>query len=190
MATSAITATALTDAGTAPWSLAEHRLTAPEPARTYWLATVGPDGAPHVMPLIAAWLDGALYFISGEKTRKGRNLTREPRCAVAVSSTTLPSLDLIVEGEAERVTDDDELRRVTEIYGTKLGWPLEVSGGRVVGPNAPTAGPPPYAVFRVTPTTVFGLPGTAGMEQFHPSDLPRPTRWNIALLRPTSTRKG
>jgi hypothetical protein len=34
----------------------------------------------------------------------------------------------------------------------------------VFGPNAPTAGSPPYAVFQLTPTTVFGLPGIAGTE--------------------------
>lgn len=179
---------ALTDAGAAPWSLAEERLRNPEPARTYWLATVRLDGAPHVMPLIGIWLNGAFYFISGENTRKGQNLGREPRCVVAVSSTTLPSLDLIVEGRAERVTDEGTLQRVTAAYRTKLNWPLELSNGRVVGPNAPTAGPPPYAVFKVTPTTVFGLPGTTGMDQFSPDELPRPTRWDLG--RPHSDRNA
>jgi nitroimidazol reductase NimA-like FMN-containing flavoprotein (pyridoxamine 5'-phosphate oxidase superfamily) len=174
-----VTKTALTESGTAPWSLAEERLRDPEYARTYWLATVRPDGSPHVMPLIAIWLDDAFYFVSGERTRKSRNLAREARCVVAVSSTTLPSLDLIIEGRAERVTREDTLHRVTTAYRTRLEWPLEVSDGRVVGPNAPTAGPPPYAVFKVTPSTIFGLPGTIGMEQFDPDDLPRPTRWDL-----------
>lgn len=172
--------TALTDSGAAPWSLAEERLANPEPARTYWLATVRPDGAPHVMPVIALWVDGAVYFLTGEATRKGRNLAHESRCVIAVSSTTLPSLDLIVEGRAERVTDEATLRRVTDVYASRLEWPLEVSDGRVIGPNAPTAGPPPYAMFQVTPTTIFGLPGTTGMHEFDPDDLPRPTRWDLA----------
>ena len=98
-----ITGTALTDRGTAPWSLAEQRLANPEPGRTALLTTIGRDGAPHVMPLIAIWIDDAVYFLSGERTRKGRNLASEPRCVLAVSSTTLPSLDLVVEGEAARV---------------------------------------------------------------------------------------
>src|SRR5688572_17729954 len=105
--------TALTDAGAAPWSLAQERLEHPEHARTYWLATVRPDGAPHVMPLIGTWLDEAFYFVSSEKARKGRNLAGEPRCVVTGSSTTLPSLDLIIEGRAERVTDEATLNRVT-----------------------------------------------------------------------------
>lgn len=173
-------AAALTDSDPAPWSLAEERLENPEKERTYWLASVRPDGAPHVMPLICVWADGALYFLSGEATRKARNLAEEPRCVLAVRSTTLPSLDLIIEGMAERVSDEPTLRRVIDAFGTKLDWPaLELRAGRVYGPNAPTAGPPPYAVFRVAPTTIFGLPGTAGMDQFDPSDLPKPTRWDV-----------
>ena len=179
-ATDKITETALTDRGTASWSLAEQRLANPEIPRTWWLATTGPDGAPHVMPLIAAWLDGALYFLSGERTRKSKDLAREPRCVLATGSTTLPSLDLVVEGEAVRIVDPDELRQFVDAFGTKLSWPLEVTDGGVTGPNAPTAGPPPYAVFRVVPTTVFGLPGMTGMEQFDPDELPRPTRWDIS----------
>jgi nitroimidazol reductase NimA-like FMN-containing flavoprotein (pyridoxamine 5'-phosphate oxidase superfamily) len=180
MATTTTThATALTDRGEAPWSLAEERLRNPEKPRTSWLATVRADGAPHLMPLITAWLDDALYFLSGEQTQKGRSLAHEPRCAIAMSSTTLPSLDLIVEGRAERVTEDEALRRVTDHFRTKLEWPLEVRDGRVDGPNAPTAGPPPYAMFRVVPTTIFGLPGMVGMEQFEPEELPRPTRWDV-----------
>ena len=139
-------ATALTERGAAPWSLAEERLRNPERPRTYWLATVGSNGAPHVMPLIAVWLDDALYFLSGNDTQKGRNLAHEPRCVVATGSTTLPSLDLILEGEAERITDEPTLRSVVEAYGTQLEWPLEVTDGGVTGPNAPTAGPPPYAI--------------------------------------------
>ena len=128
-----ITDTALTDRGTAPWSLAEQRLANPESPRTWWLSTTGADGAPHVMPLIAAWLDGALYFLSGEGTRKSRNLAREPRCVLATGSTALPSLDLVVEGEAVRIVDADELRQFVEAFGAKLSWPLEVADGGVTG---------------------------------------------------------
>lgn len=164
------------DAGAIPWSVVQERLENPEKARTYWLATLRPDGRPHVMPVIGAWIDGAFYFISGDDTRKGRNLAGDSRCVIAVSSTVLPSLDIIVEGDAVPVTDQATLHRVTDAYRSKLEWPLEVKGDRVEGPNAPTAGPPPYTVFRLTPATVFGLPGTTGMEQFDPAELPRPTR--------------
>jgi len=174
------TATALTDRGAAPWSLAEERLRNPEKPRTSWLSTARPDGAPHTMPLITAWSDEALYFLTGPGTRKGRNLADEPRCVISIGSSTLPSLDLIIEGKAEPITDGDELRRVTEKFRTKLEWPgLEARGGGVHGPSAPTAGQPPYLMYRLVPQRIFGLPGMLGMEQFDPGDLPRPTRWDF-----------
>ena len=175
-----VDAQALTDRGAAPWATAEERLENPERPRTYWLATVRGDGRPHVMPIIGMWMEGAFYFISGERTQKARNLAREPRCSVVTGTTTLPSLDLIVDGVAAMVTDEATLRSVTEAFRTKMEWPLEVRDGRVHGPNAPTAGPPPYAIWQVRPSTVIGLPGMTGMEEFAPEDLPRPTRWDFS----------
>ena len=174
-----INAHALTDRGAAAWEMAEKRLENPERPRTYWLATIRPEGGPHVMPIIGMWMEGAFYFVSGERTHKARNLAREPRCTVVTGTTTLPSLDLIVDGVAAVVTDEDKLRRVTAAFGTKMEWPLEVRDGRLHGPNAPTAGPPPYALWQVTPSSVTGLPGMTGMEEFEPDELPRPTRWSF-----------
>src|SRR3954447_20318066 len=53
-------------------------------SRTTWLATVNEDGSAHVTAVGALWLDGAFWFQTGA-TRKGRNVTRDPRCSVAVS---------------------------------------------------------------------------------------------------------
>ena len=77
--------TALTDddAGPTSWAVAQERLDNPESARTYWLATARPDGRPHVMPVIGTWIDGAFYFITGDATRKGRNLAGDSRCVIA-----------------------------------------------------------------------------------------------------------
>ena len=41
-----------------------------EQAQMFWLTTVRPDGRPHVTPLVAVWLDDALYFSTGESERK------------------------------------------------------------------------------------------------------------------------
>ena len=176
----------LTDEAMAtPWTEARERLERPEPGRTYWLATVHPDGRPHVMPLLGLWLDGAFYFITGEATRKGKNLAGDPRCVITASSTTLPALDLILEGDARKVADEAQLQRVAEAYSSTMGWPLEVRDGAVFGPNAPTAGPPPYAVYELAPTTVFGLPGLAGTEQgIGSAGAFSPTRWRFQVAAP------
>ena len=95
----AVTAQPLVDDATAtPWATARARLENPERDRTYWLATVRPDGRPHVVPLLGLWLDEAFYFLTGESTRRGKNLAANPRCVMTTSSQLLPALDLVVEG--------------------------------------------------------------------------------------------
>jgi pyridoxamine 5'-phosphate oxidase-like protein len=163
---------------TTSWGFAEERLANPENPRTCWLATTRPDGRPHLMPVIAFWIDDALHIVVGEGSRKARNLAADGRCVIGMSSTRLPSLDIIVEGRAEPLTDHGAVRQVTQFLN-EHNWPLEAKGDKVYGPNAPTAGPPPYTIFRIVTSKVFGLPGMFGMEQFDPEDLPKPTRWEF-----------
>ena len=162
------------EAWTTSWEVARDRLANPEEQRTSWLATTRPDGRPHLMPVIAFWIDGALHIVAGEGTRKARNLAADGRCVIATSSTTLPSLDIVVEGRADPLAEEDAVRHITEVLSAS-GWPLEAEGDKVYGPNAPTAGPPPYTIFRIIPAKVFGLPGMYGMDEFDQADLPRPT---------------
>jgi hypothetical protein len=61
------------------WSWAAERLTA---ARNYWVATVWPDGRPHIMPVWGMWDDSTLWFTSSAGSRKVRNLTTDPRCCI------------------------------------------------------------------------------------------------------------
>ena len=167
------------ESATTPWNVARERLANPERQRASWLATVRPDGRPHLMPIIAFWVDGGLLFVAGEETRKGRNLAANARCVIGTGSTTLPSLDVIVEGRAEPLTDADAVRRAAEHLRSKE-WPLEARGPEVYGPHAPTAGPPPYRIYRLVPSRAFGLPGMHGMDQVDPGELPKPTRWEFA----------
>jgi hypothetical protein len=159
-----------------PWATALKRLEHPAPAQNHWLATVQPDGRPHLMPIIAYWIDGAFHFLAGEGTRKGRNLAADDRCVIGTGNLTMPSLDLIVEGRARPVTDEATVRRLAEAFGGE-DWPLEARGADIYGPHGPTAGPPPYSIYRLEPTKVFGLPGMHGM--FDTDEWHKPTRWTF-----------
>ena len=149
-----------------PWAKVRDRLErglsqAPDtggPNRhTCWLATVRPDGTPHVRPLGALWVDGAFYFNAGAGTRKARNLADNPSCAIAVATH---EFDLIVEGRAVRVTDDAKLERIAAAYRAE-GWQPTVRDGALYAEySAPSAGPPPWDVYEVTPTSVYAM-GTA-----------------------------
>src|SRR5262245_9486937 len=97
---------------TTPWVVALERLQNPAPGQNYWLATVRPDGRPHLMPIIAFWIDGALHFLAGEGTRKGRNLAANPWCVIGTGNLTSPSLDLMLEGRAQPVEDPATVSRL------------------------------------------------------------------------------
>lgn len=151
-----------------------------ESPTAYWLATVGPDGRPHVVPVLVVCLDGAVYFCSGAATRKGRNLADNPACVLAVNSLALPSLDLSIEGDASKVVDDHRLQHVAEVYKLKYGWQVSVRDGAFHDTyGAPTAGPPPYEVYELVPRIAFGLPGIAASDEG--ADVPpfSPTRWRF-----------
>lgn len=137
-----------------PWSRARDQLQDDSTKKTYWLATVRPDGRPHVAGVGALWIDEKIYFTSGEGTRKSRDLGENPNCAVSVA---LPDLDLIVEGTATKVTDGATLQRIAERYAAQ-GWPASVDGGAITAAySAPSAGPPPWHLYVVTPVTAFGV---------------------------------
>jgi len=123
-------------------------------AGTYWLATVRPDGRPHVVPVLAVWLDSALHFTSNRAARKARNLAHSPRCVISVGG---PALDLVVEGDAAKVRGGAMLQRLAEVYASKYRWEVAVRDGAFWAEGAPTAGPPPYELYRVTLTMVFGF---------------------------------
>jgi hypothetical protein len=137
-----------------PWARALDQLQDDSVKKTFWLATVRPDGRPHVAGVGALWLDGKLYFTSGAGTRKSRNLTDNPSCVVSVA---LPDLDLVIECTATLVTDSTTLQRAAERYAAQ-GWPARVEDGVLTAPySAPSAGPAPWHLYALTPVTAFGV---------------------------------
>jgi pyridoxamine 5'-phosphate oxidase-like protein len=121
---------------------------------SYWLATVNPDGRPHVVPLGVVWDDGKAYFTSGPAARKAQNLAADPRCTLTVATHPF---DISIEGRAQRVADDTTLRRGAELFAAE-GWAPEVrDGGFHHEFSAPSAGPPPWYLYELTPATVFAF---------------------------------
>jgi PPOX class probable F420-dependent enzyme len=139
------------------WDVVENGLdagTSPAPdahnARTTWLATINEDGSPHVTPVGALWVDGAFWFQTGAGTCKSRNVARDPRCSVSVS---IRDADVVVEGDAARVTDPAQVARIAKAWADQ-GWPAEPDerGTGITAPfNAPSQGPPPWNVYRIEP---------------------------------------
>ena len=135
-----------------PWSEARKRLVE---GRSYWLATVGEDGSAHVRPVLAVWVSGLLHTTTGRSARKATALAAGGRCSLSIGTE---GMDLVYEGEAVRVDDDEALGRIAAAYADKYGWPVSVRDGAFHAPyGAPTAGPPPYDVYAVRPGRVYAF---------------------------------
>jgi nitroimidazol reductase NimA-like FMN-containing flavoprotein (pyridoxamine 5'-phosphate oxidase superfamily) len=123
---------------------------------TCWLATIDADGSPHVTGIGAIYVDGAFWFETGERSRKGVNLARDPRCTLSVATH---AFDLVVEGEAQRVTDPATVADMAARWAAD-GWPARVDESRqaiTADYSAPSAGPPPWHVYRLTPRTATAI---------------------------------
>jgi nitroimidazol reductase NimA-like FMN-containing flavoprotein (pyridoxamine 5'-phosphate oxidase superfamily) len=134
-----------------------------ERAEMSWISTVRPDGRPHVAPLPAMWLDGALHFCTGLDEQKGRNLLRNPNCILTTGNNAYrQGLDVVVEGRAERVTDRPTLERLAELWQAKIGWPWDIAEDgfrpRPGGPQPENAdSEETVPVFSVRPTRILSF---------------------------------
>lgn len=123
--------------GLLPFSWAEERLAA---ARNYWVATVRPDGRPHLMAVWGIWLDQCFWFSTSSTSVRFRNLASEPRCVVAPEGA---DEEVVIEGRAERVTDEALLGRFVAAVLDKYAFDMSTME------DAP--------IFVVRPDKIFGI---------------------------------
>jgi general stress protein 26 len=91
-----------------------------EEAQVFWISTVRSDGRPHVTPCAAVWREGILYFDTGVTQQKAINLRANPHVVLTTGCNHWDrGLDVVVEGAAVRVTDNDLLRRLAEVWATR-----------------------------------------------------------------------
>ena len=101
-----------------------------ENAQLFWVTTVRADGRPHVTPLVAVWLDDALHFCTGPEEQKARNLAANPHVVLTTGCNSWDQgLDVMLEGEARRVTDRETLERLAAVWTTKWNgeWQYQVA---------------------------------------------------------------
>src|SRR5258708_5481967 len=113
-----------------------------ETAELFWIATVRADGRPHVTPLVAVWLDGALYFTTGAAEQKAVNLRGNPQVILMTGNNHWDEgLDVVVEGDAVQLTDDAVLKRLAAAWTTKWDgrWQFEARNGGFHHANGGTA---------------------------------------------------
>jgi hypothetical protein len=111
--------------GILAWSSARKQL---EKARRYWIATVTRNNSPHAMPVWGVWVDDCLYFSTGAKTRKARNLAANPRCVVCVERGIRA---VIVEGLAVKTVPTKVPKEAFAAYKKKYQMPLDPKLGPI-----------------------------------------------------------
>jgi nitroimidazol reductase NimA-like FMN-containing flavoprotein (pyridoxamine 5'-phosphate oxidase superfamily) len=124
-----------------------------ERAPIFWVVTIRSDTRPHVTPLLAVWHDGALYFSTGPTEQKALNLAQNPHCTLMTGCNTEEGTDVVVEGDATRVTDHAKLQRLADAIEAKHGptWHYEVRDG------AFHHEPGVAWVFELRPLTAYGF---------------------------------
>jgi len=124
-------------------------------AELFWISTVRADGRPHVTPLVAVWADGAIHFHTGAEEQKLANLRANPHVVLTTGRNSWDGgVDVVIEGTAAQVTDEDTLKRLAGAWAAKWDgrWRLEARDG---GFRNHSAGDFPSLVFTVTPAKIF-----------------------------------
>jgi hypothetical protein len=107
---------------TLPWTAVQEELTT---ARVYWLATVRPNGRPHVVPLDGVWVDDRWYYGGAPETLHRRNVDAHPDVAMHIGDGMSA---FIVEGAVEITTRSSaEAKKLAAIANKKYGYGVEAS---------------------------------------------------------------
>ncbi len=131
-----------------------------EGAELFWISTVRADGRPHVTPLVAVWLDGAIHFCTGATEQKAMNLHGNPHVILTTGCNHWEGgLDVVVEGDAVQLTDEDVLERLAEAWATKWDgqWQFLVRDGCFYHHDEHEVLPDAILVFSVTPTKILAF---------------------------------
>lgn len=116
--------------GFIPWSKIDNWLRA---FRSIWVSTTRPDGRPHAVPVWYTWDGNHVFFISARHLQKSRNLASQPWIVVHAGDGD----DVIIlEGQAEIVTDRFELERVDAAYRAKYVDPGSGAQATIFEPEA------------------------------------------------------
>ena len=94
-----------------------------ETEKNIWVASVRPDGRPHLAPVWFAWHADKLYVCTEPGSVKARNISQNPRVALALEGGSHP---VICEGIAAPAPAprSAEMAKVAAIFRAKYDWDI------------------------------------------------------------------
>ncbi|MEV0952240.1 TIGR03618 family F420-dependent PPOX class oxidoreductase [Promicromonospora sp. NPDC050249] len=97
------------------------------------LATVLPDGSPHVAPVFIGTHGDRIVFFTGPTMRKARNLRRDPRVALSIAPVDNPFEPVVVRGRVVEWLDGDAGWEIVDRLAVKYtGEPYPRGQERIV----------------------------------------------------------
>ena len=97
------------------------------------LATVLPDGAPHSTPVYVGTHGDHVVVFTGPRTRKGRNLRRDPRLALSIAPADNPFAPVAIRGRVvDWITGDDAWPVIDRLVAKYTDLPYPRDGERWV----------------------------------------------------------
>jgi hypothetical protein len=107
-----------------------------------------------VTPVSGISHDGAFYFGTGQTERKALNLVQNHHVVVTTGCNSFDEgLDIVIEGEAVRVSDEVKLQQLADQWEAKYNFfHFSVRDGAFTNAHGDTA-----LVFEVVPKKAFGF---------------------------------
>lgn len=100
-----------------------------ERSRTATMATIGPNGTPHVVAMWFAVIDGTIWFETKSRAQKAVNLRRDPRVTVLIEDGLTYDVlrGVSIEGRGEIVEDPELLWKVGISVWERYNGPYDPS---------------------------------------------------------------
>ncbi|MEV4288886.1 pyridoxamine 5'-phosphate oxidase family protein [Nonomuraea bangladeshensis] len=93
-----------------------------EGSRKLQLATINPDGTPHLVTMFYGLDDGRIAFWTYGKAQKARNLARDPRvsCLIEAGDDYAELRGVLLYGKAERIDDSDRIMDIGMLVARRM----------------------------------------------------------------------
>ena len=91
----------------------------PEEMRMIHVATVKPSGSPHVVPVLALYCDGKVYFSADRGSVKVKNILKNNNVA-AITAGGYKAV--VIEGEARILSEEEVPNRIADLFREKHPW--------------------------------------------------------------------
>lgn len=91
--------------------------------RKVQLATINPDGYPHLVTMYYTLIDGKIAFWTYRTSQKALNLARDPRisCLVETGEAYFDLRGVQIQGTVETITDPDGVYQIGLAIGEVMG---------------------------------------------------------------------